>query len=88
VGFLSDILFRASVDVPASIPVGGHKAEIYLLRGGEVIAKDTQPIVIEKQGLEEAAHTLAYDHGLLYGLLAVLMAFLLGWLANVIFRKD
>lgn len=88
VEFLSDVLFRASVSVPASIPVGLHTAEIYLLRDGEVIARNDQPILIEKEGMEETVYTLATQNSLLYGILAVLMAFVLGWLANIVFRKD
>ena len=88
VEFLSDMLFRASIRVPAAIPVGQHKSEVYLLRGGVVVARDTLPIVIEKQGLEEASHTLAVEHSLLYGILAVVIAFFMGWAANIIFRKD
>ena len=86
--FLSENLFRAQVKVPASIPVGTHQIDIFFLQDGVVKAIDRQTLVIEKQGLEEVAHSLAYDYSFLYGILAVIMAFVMGWGASVIFRKD
>ena len=88
VKFLSSSLFRAKLKVPANVPIGRHVARVYLFKNGQMIAKKSARLAVRKIGFEQYTYDLAHKHGLLYGILAVLIAIATGWLASVVFRKD
>lgn len=81
------VLYRARIAIPASAPVGRYTAETFLVRGGRVVAAATRDVVIGKSGFERFVATVATRYGLLYGLVAVAISLLLGWLAGVLFRR-
>ncbi len=85
---LSPSLFRATLDIPANVPIGEHKVTAYLFRKGEILNTNESTFRIEKIGFERWIYDLAHDQGLLYGIMAVLMAIFTGWAANAIFRKN
>lgn len=85
--FLSQSLFRARIPVPAAVPPGQYKAEVYLFRGGSVVSAQSTPLYIDKSGLERRLFEFAQSDSLLYGLAAVLMAVLLGWVSYLLFRQ-
>ena len=86
--FLSPTLFRATLPVPANVPIGRHVAQAFLFRDGRYIGSSTEELTVEKTGFEQVTYDFAHEHGLLYGLVAVLVAVVTGWLASVAFRKD
>ena len=43
---------------------------------------------VVKVGFEQFVAVAARDHGLLYGIVAVMMAMFTGWFASVVFRRD
>lgn len=88
VSFLSSRLFRASFALPANVPVGPLAVEAYLFRDGLLIARASSGLLVEKLGFEQATYDLAHNNGLLYGLLAVLVAIVTGWFASVTFGRD
>jgi uncharacterized protein (TIGR02186 family) len=85
--FLSRTLFRARIPVPASVPPGQYRAEVYLFRGGTVVSAQSSPLFIDKSGFERRVFNYAYDASLAYGSATVAMAFLFGWLAFLLFRQ-
>jgi uncharacterized protein (TIGR02186 family) len=87
VEFLSYSLFRVRVPVPATVMRGEYTAEVYLFRDGAVISAQTTPLYVDQAGLERKVFSFAHGQPLLYGLAAVLMALLLGWLSSVVFRQ-
>jgi uncharacterized protein (TIGR02186 family) len=84
--FLSRTLFRARIPVPASVPPGLYRAEVYLFQGGTVASAQSSPLFIDKSGFERRVYDFAYQRSVAYGLSAVLMSVVLGWLASVAFR--
>jgi uncharacterized protein (TIGR02186 family) len=84
--FLSPTLFRARVPVPASVPPGEYRAEVYLFQNGTVVSAQSSPLSIDKSGFERQVYNFAYRNSLAYGLAAVVMAFAMGWIGYVIFR--
>lgn len=88
VQFISKALFKASVRLPANIPVGQHQVRAVLYKNGEFVMEKVIPLRVVKTGLEQFIFNLAHVHPFLYGVLAVLIATLTGWLGSVIFRKD
>ena len=85
--FLSRTLFRARVPVPASVPPGQYRAEVYLFKGGTVVSAQSSPLFIDKSGFERQVYNYAYQASLAYGVVTVAMAFLLGWAGFVLFRQ-
>src|SRR5690606_401955 len=88
VQFLSQTLFRATVPLAPDVPVGTHRARAYLFKNGEFIHETSATLIIYKAGLEEKIHYVAHAYSFLYGIGAVLLAMLIGWLGRVLFRRD
>ncbi len=88
VEFLSPSLFRTTISLPANVPVGLYEANAYLFRDGTMLARISNSMTIAKSGFEQLTFTLAHEYGFLYGLTAVLLALVTGWLGGVIFKKD
>ena len=88
VRFLGDTLFRTRVQFPANVPVGSYTALIYLLRDGVVVGAQTSPLFIKKAGIERSIYNFAQNQPLIYGIAAVTLALLAGWLAAAIFRRE
>lgn len=87
VTFLGQTLFRATVDIPANVPVGLYTAKVYLLQEGEIIDTISSPLYIDKRGVERFIFRMAHSDPLLYGLIAVLVAALAGWLASAVMNR-
>ncbi|HEX9770632.1 MAG TPA: TIGR02186 family protein [Kiloniellales bacterium] len=85
--FLGENLFRALVEFPANVPTGTYQIEVYLLRDGRVISAQTTPLIVGKIGLEAEVYDFAHNYAAVYGLIAILVALVAGWLAHVAFRR-
>lgn len=82
------VLYRARLNIPSSVPVGTYTAETLLIRGGRVIvADDNVEVRIRKTGFEQLVTILAQDYSLFYGAMAVLVSLLLGWFAGYVFQR-
>ena len=88
VAFISRSLFRATVSLPANVPVGVYDVEIFLFRNGGLLDTHETELRIEKQGLERFIFNLAYENSLIYGLAGVLVAVIAGLAASAAFRKS
>ena len=88
VEFVSSSLFRATLRLPANIPVGEHKLRAFLFKSNEFVMERDLRLRVVKTGVEQFVYELAHQHAFLYGVLAVLLAMVTGWLGSVIFRKD
>ncbi|MBX6366811.1 MAG: TIGR02186 family protein [Rhodospirillales bacterium] len=87
IDFLGDRLFRATLVFPANVPTGTYSVEIFLLRNGEVVSAQTTPLVVSKIGMDARLFDFADRQALAYGLVAVLIAVMAGWLASLPFRS-
>lgn len=82
------VLYRARLTIPSSVPVGLYTAETLLIRDGRVIvADDNVEVRIDKTGFEQLITILAQRYSLLYGAMAVIISLMLGWFAGFIFRR-
>jgi len=85
--FLGENLFRTLVEFPANVPTGTYQIEVYLLRDGRVVSAQTTPLIVSKIGLEADVFDFAHNYAALYGLIAILVALVAGWLAHIAFRR-
>jgi uncharacterized protein (TIGR02186 family) len=88
VSFLTTNLFRATIRVPATAPLGNYEATVHLFTDGAMLAQETTAFEVVKTGFEAATANAAYSWSLLYGLACVLLAAVFGWIAHWAFRKD
>ena len=88
VTFLTPALFRASIPLPAEVPVGTYEVDVRLFADGAMIARTPAPFEVYKSGFEQVVTNAAREHGFLYGLATSMMALFTGWLASVVFRRD
>lgn len=88
VQFLSQNLFRATLHLAPNVPVGTHRARAFLFKNGVFIKENSAQLAILKAGFEQRVYRAAQKHGFLYGIAAVLLAFVTGWLGRIIFRRD
>lgn len=87
INFLGKRLFRADIDFPSNVPVGTYLAYVYLVSNKEVVHTQVTPIIVSKIGVEAGIYDFAQRHSLAYGVIAVVIALVAGWLASVAFRK-
>ncbi|MEE4348814.1 MAG: TIGR02186 family protein [Pacificimonas sp.] len=87
VDLVENILYRARIDIPSTVPVGTYTVEIHLVQEGDVVASTTRTIDIEKSGFERDIYIAAQSRSLAYGLTSVALALLLGWAASAALHR-
>jgi uncharacterized protein (TIGR02186 family) len=85
--FLSRTLFRAQIPIPAAVPPGEYRAEVFLFRGGIVVSAQSSPLFVDKSGFERQVYNYAYQASFAYGFVTVLMALGFGYTGFVVFRR-
>jgi uncharacterized protein (TIGR02186 family) len=81
------VLYRARIQLPARVPTGRYTAETFLIQDGRVLAGAAREIEIEKSGFEGFVAAAAERWSLAYGLAAVAVSLLSGWIAAIAFRR-
>ncbi len=87
VEFVEDRLFRTLVTFPANVPTGAYVVDVYQIVDGAIVSKTTTPLRVSKIGFEAGVFDFAHASPGLYGLIAIVVALVAGWLAGFIFRK-
>jgi len=87
VSFLGSRLFRATITFPANVPTGNFLVQVFLIRNGAVVGAQTVPLVVSQVGLDARVHDFADRFALAYGIMAVGLAAIAGWLASLPFRN-
>jgi uncharacterized protein (TIGR02186 family) len=85
--FLGDRLFRADIALPANLPTGQYRVDIYLVREGAIVTAQTSPLFVSQAGIDADVDDFADRHALIYGIVAVAGAAMAGWLASLTFRR-
>lgn len=89
VSFIGRSLFRGTVDLPATVPVGRYAAQVFLFRDGELLSKSDSNLQVHKVGFERVVYLLAFRYPFIYGLVGVIIAVMAGLLAWAAFgRRD
>jgi uncharacterized protein (TIGR02186 family) len=85
--FLDETLFKAILKFPKNISRGVYLVEIYLIDKNNLVSFQSIPITVNQVGLSAKINHFAYNNSVIYGIFAVLMATIAGFLANFIFTK-
>jgi uncharacterized protein (TIGR02186 family) len=86
--FIGRSLFRATVALPANVPTGRYRVEVYLFRDGDLASKTKGSLEVNKAGMEARIYNLAFHQPFLYGVLGIMIAVLAGLAGWFAFRKD
>jgi uncharacterized protein (TIGR02186 family) len=91
VTFIGETLFRANLHLPSNVPTGTFLIDVYLVREGRIVDAQNMPLIISKVGFGADIYKYANSRSIAqrfgYGVVAVLVALLTGWLAHLAFRK-
>ncbi len=80
-------LFRVDLPFPSRLPEGVYEVKAYLLRDGKIVAAVSRPLPVGKVGFSAQLAGWASHDGALYGLAAIVMALVAGWLGGAIMRR-
>ena len=80
-------LFRSTIPFPVNVPIGTYEVTVHLFKHGRLVSSEKTPLTVQKVGLEAKIYDFAHDHAAWYGLIAIAIALVAGWLAGVIFRR-
>lgn len=87
VAFIGRSLFRASLELPANVPVGPLVARVHLFRDGRLLHSFTSRVMLRREGLEHWLHSFAFDRPLFYGMFTVMLSIGMGLAATELFRR-
>jgi uncharacterized protein (TIGR02186 family) len=79
-------LFRVRIRLPAAVPPGRYRAEVFLFAKGALVTRASTTLPIRKAGLERRLADYAENAPVPYGLATVIMALAMGWLGFAAFR--
>lgn len=80
------VLYQARFQLPSNLPPGTYTAETFAILKGRVVTSAISQVEVRKIGAEEAIANFAENDPLLYGLLTVVVAVTMGWLAGRLFE--
>ena len=83
----NEILFRANLTFPSNMPVGDYKADVYLVRDGNIVINHHTDLLVDKKGIERVIYNFAHDYPPLYGIMAIIVALFAGLFSGFVARK-
>ena len=80
-------LFSARVTLPASLPLGRYTLDTFLVRHGQVVARQEQYIEVQQTGFQAWIARFASQDGWLYGIVLTLMLAAMGLGLGIIMQR-
>jgi uncharacterized protein (TIGR02186 family) len=87
INFIGAELFRTNLVFPANVPPGIYQVQVFELQDGFAGDAQRSTLVVSKVGFEADIYDFAQHRAALYGLAAIALAVVAGWLAGVMFRR-
>ena len=84
---VSKRLFKTTFHFPNNMTTGIYTVKVIAFQKKRLVSTVSKTISVEKIGIGADVFKFAKEQSALYGLLAILIAVLSGWIASVIFRK-
>lgn len=79
------VLYQARIKLPSSVQTGTYTAETFAINQGRVVASAISRVEVKKLGFERGVAQFAEYNGFFYGLLAVAISVLMGFVAGRLF---
>lgn len=78
-------LFHAAIDLPANLVEGDYEARVFLTRNQSVVSQYDTKLDVKKVGLERFLFNMSRDMPLIYAIMSLVIAGVMGWAASAIF---
>ena len=78
--------FMATINIPSRMPLGTHELRIIKVKGDHIQSIEKEHFKLEEVGFPQFLHKMAFEHSLLYGIMAVVIAVFAGLFMGVIFK--
>ena len=82
------VLYQARIGLPSNVQTGAYTAETFAVRDGRVLASAVAEVSVRKVGFERFVEVFADRQPLFYGLVAIFLSLLMGWLAGRLFNRS
>ncbi|OIQ52376.1 putative transmembrane protein [Pseudodesulfovibrio hydrargyri] len=79
--------FRAELSIPSAMHQGVYRVEVLAVKDGRVADMASEELHTKLTGLPAFLSRLAFDHSLLYGVAAVVIAILAGLFMSLVFKE-
>lgn len=79
------VLYQARIAIPSNVVTGRYTAETFAITRGRVVASAVAEVEVRKTGFERLVAEQAERSSVLYGLFAVALSVLMGWVAGRLF---
>jgi hypothetical protein len=77
---------RGKFWLPANVKPEEYKVCLTAIRDGQAVGQQCAPLAVQMIGFPALLMSLAFEHGLLYGILAVVIAIFTGFLMGYLFK--
>jgi uncharacterized protein (TIGR02186 family) len=80
-------LRRARLQLPPNAPPGEYRIRAVVFQDGKQIARSDKVLTLARSGADAALFSLAREHGIAYGFVAIVLACVVGGVATLIGRR-
>lgn len=87
VSFLSPTTFSTRVPLPSHVPNGPFVAQAFVIAGDGIAASAATRFTVRTEGFERFVSRSAQACPLPYGIAAVIIAIVIGWVGGVLFKR-
>lgn len=79
--------FRCDLTISCAIPKGNYTVTTFIVKDGKILETVNQQLKIKETGLPVLISSLAFNHSVIYGILATLIAIVAGLVMGAFFKK-
>ena len=88
VAFIAPNVFQAQLTLPGHAPIGRYEVHLRVLRAGHVVGEARTHFDVARTGFEQNIAAFAHTNGIFYGISVALGSLVVGFFANLLFRKE
>jgi len=78
--------FTAVLPIPPKMKPGTYSVDVFALQNGDVVGSTNDSLTIKEVGFPQQLSILAFNHELIYGIMAVLVALVAGLATGILFK--
>lgn len=79
--------FSINISIPSRLSPGNYATNVYIVRNGQIIGRAEEHVEAGLTGIPAFLSTLAFDHSLMYGILATIIAIAGGLVVGYVFQS-
>lgn len=77
---------KGTLHLPAKVPPGHYQVRLSVVKEGRLLEQESKALEVRVVGFPALLAALAYEHGALYGLMAVVIAIATGFIMGFLFK--